>query len=143
MTQPERHWLDEGRHGPTPEEVAAALASCPGYETSPNPCRCPCYGCKHHCSAHQDPTPAPDGRRERYAEAIAAFGISYSVNACELAGVVLAVRDQELEQLRDQVARVREVHRSERDDWGGTECGECRVPYPCPTIRALGEQEQS
>ncbi|MFC5802769.1 DUF6085 family protein [Streptomyces formicae] len=35
-----------------PAELAAAVASCPGYETSPNPCRCPCYGCKHHCSAH-------------------------------------------------------------------------------------------
>lgn len=31
---------------------AAAIASCPGYEMSPNPCRCPCYGCRHHCSAH-------------------------------------------------------------------------------------------
>lgn len=34
------------------EADAAAVASCPGYETTPNPCRCPCYGCKHHCSAH-------------------------------------------------------------------------------------------
>jgi hypothetical protein len=33
-------------------QLAAAYASCPGYEMSPNPCRCPCYGCKHHCSAH-------------------------------------------------------------------------------------------
>ncbi|MEH0631749.1 hypothetical protein [Streptomyces stelliscabiei] len=40
------------------ETLAAAVASCPGYETSPNPCRCPCYGCKHHCSAH-DPEPGP------------------------------------------------------------------------------------
>jgi hypothetical protein len=31
---------------------AAAAASCPGYETSPNLCRCPCYGCRHHCGAH-------------------------------------------------------------------------------------------
>jgi hypothetical protein len=30
----------------------AAIASCPGRELEPNPCRCPCYGCKHHCSAH-------------------------------------------------------------------------------------------
>ncbi len=35
-----------------PSDVTAAIASCPGYETSPSPCRCPCYGCKHHCGAH-------------------------------------------------------------------------------------------
>jgi hypothetical protein len=28
------------------------MTSCPGYETSPNLCTCPCEGCKHHCSAH-------------------------------------------------------------------------------------------
>jgi hypothetical protein len=39
------------------EELAAAIASCPGYEMNPNPCRCPCEGCKHHCGAH-DPQPA-------------------------------------------------------------------------------------
>lgn len=33
-------------------QPAHDAASCPGYETSPNLCRCPCYGCKHHCSAH-------------------------------------------------------------------------------------------
>lgn len=37
------------------DELAAAIASCPGRELSPNPCRCPCYGCKHHCGAH-DPS---------------------------------------------------------------------------------------
>jgi hypothetical protein len=42
------------------DEVAAAVASCPGYETSPNPCRCPCYGCKHHCSAHNPDDPRCD-----------------------------------------------------------------------------------
>ncbi len=26
---------------------------CPGVETVPNYCRCPCYGCKHHCGAHE------------------------------------------------------------------------------------------
>ncbi|MFF8831337.1 hypothetical protein [Streptomyces sp. NPDC015131] len=26
--------------------------TCPGRETVPNPCRCPCYGCRHHCGAH-------------------------------------------------------------------------------------------
>ncbi|WP_405960776.1 hypothetical protein OG235_27825 [Streptomyces sp. NBC_00024] len=37
-----------------PSDVAAAFASCPGYEMAgPSPCRCPCYGCKHHCGAHQ------------------------------------------------------------------------------------------
>lgn len=55
-------------HCPTPEthnagcgcpsDVAAAYASCPGYEMSPSPCYCPCYGCKHSCSAHQQPTEA-------------------------------------------------------------------------------------
>ncbi|MBD3549830.1 hypothetical protein [Streptomyces sp. JV180] len=58
----------EGEHAFCGPECAAALAadyaSCPGYETSPNPCRCPCYGCKHHCSAHQPPDapPAPADR---------------------------------------------------------------------------------
>ncbi|XCM28911.1 hypothetical protein ABXI76_05500 [Streptomyces parvus] len=58
----------EGEHAFCGPECAAALAadyaSCPGYETSPNPCRCPCYGCKHHCSAHQPPAapPAPADR---------------------------------------------------------------------------------
>lgn len=33
--------------------IAAQYNSCLGYEISPNPCRCPCYGCEHHCSAHQ------------------------------------------------------------------------------------------
>lgn len=28
--------------------------SCPGYETSPNVCRCPCEGCKHNCGAHEE-----------------------------------------------------------------------------------------
>jgi hypothetical protein len=30
-------------------------ALCPGAETSPNRCTCPCAGCRHHCSAHQWP----------------------------------------------------------------------------------------
>jgi hypothetical protein len=34
-------------------EIRAAYASCPGHEMKPNPCRCPCYGCKHNCYAHQ------------------------------------------------------------------------------------------
>ncbi|MDX3835631.1 hypothetical protein [Streptomyces europaeiscabiei] len=38
---------------PPTTEQEAAVASCPGYEASPNPCRCPCEGCKHHCGAHQ------------------------------------------------------------------------------------------
>lgn len=36
----------------SPEARQEAEASCPGYEKNPNPCRCPCYGCRHHCSAH-------------------------------------------------------------------------------------------
>ncbi|NEE46873.1 hypothetical protein G3M55_19955, partial [Streptomyces sp. SID8455] len=60
--------IEHAVHCPTPEthnagcgcpsDVAAAYASCPGYEMSPSPCRCPCYGCKHHCSAHQPAAPA-------------------------------------------------------------------------------------
>lgn len=42
----------------------------------------------------------------------------------------------------DKLDRVRKIHRSERDDLGGVECGECRTPYPCPTIAALDPQEQ-
>jgi len=30
----------------------AAYLSCPGRELDPSPCHCPCYGCKHHCAAH-------------------------------------------------------------------------------------------
>lgn len=35
-------------------EAAAQIAEgrCPGRETDPNICRCPCEGCKHNCSAH-------------------------------------------------------------------------------------------
>jgi hypothetical protein len=37
-------------------EAAARIAEgeCPGYETTPNICRCPCAGCKHNCAAHQE-----------------------------------------------------------------------------------------
>ncbi|WP_075737501.1 hypothetical protein [Streptomyces acidiscabies] len=50
---------------PEPADRAAAVASCPGYEASPNPCRCPCYGCKHHCGAHNpEDIPAPADRAE-------------------------------------------------------------------------------
>jgi hypothetical protein len=55
-------------HCPTPEthnwgcgcptDVAAAIASCPGREMAPSPCRCPCEGCKHHCGAHDPDTAA-------------------------------------------------------------------------------------
>ncbi|EGX60132.1 hypothetical protein SZN_09426 [Streptomyces zinciresistens K42] len=34
-------------------------AACPGYETAPNRCACPCEGCTHNCGAHQEgETPA-------------------------------------------------------------------------------------
>ncbi|MFI1472064.1 hypothetical protein [Streptomyces wuyuanensis] len=42
----------------------------------------------------------------------------------------------------DKLERVRRIHRSERDDLGLIECGECRTLYPCPTIAALDPQEQ-
>lgn len=32
---------------------ATGEGKCPGVETSPNRCSCPCEGCKHHCGAHQ------------------------------------------------------------------------------------------
>lgn len=37
-------------------EAAARIAEgrCPGYDTKPNICRCPCEGCKHNCNAHQE-----------------------------------------------------------------------------------------
>src|SRR5690606_20675225 len=45
---------------PPSVDRAAAIASCPGYEASPSPCRCPCCGCPHHCGAHNpDDVPAP------------------------------------------------------------------------------------
>jgi hypothetical protein len=54
------------------EDEDDRFASCPGRELVPNPCRCPCYGCKHHCSAHdpdsydpEDYEPDPDEERDR------------------------------------------------------------------------------
>lgn len=40
-------------------EASAQIAEgrCPGYETEPNVCQCPCKGCKHNCGAHQEETP--------------------------------------------------------------------------------------
>lgn len=41
--------------------------TCPGFETVPNRCGCPCEGCKHNCAAHEPAGPAapakdtPDG----------------------------------------------------------------------------------
>lgn len=48
---------------PEPESLRAAIASCPGHEMAPNPCRCPCHGCKHHCAAHD---PEPESPREDF-----------------------------------------------------------------------------
>lgn len=31
-----------------------AEGNCPGYETEPNICMCPCEGCKHNCGAHHE-----------------------------------------------------------------------------------------
>jgi hypothetical protein len=45
--------------------VAAVMASCPGYEMSPSPCRCPCYGCKHHCGAHDPGRMADEEQQAR------------------------------------------------------------------------------
>jgi hypothetical protein len=38
-----------------------AQPQCPGYETVPNRCACPCEGCKHHCAAHQPAAGAQQG----------------------------------------------------------------------------------
>lgn len=37
--------------------------TCPGFETVPNRCGCPCEGCKHNCAAHEPTTPAEDPAR--------------------------------------------------------------------------------
>lgn len=43
--------VDTAEHGqPDP---ATEAADCPGYETDPSVCRCPCEGCRHNCAAHQ------------------------------------------------------------------------------------------
>lgn len=76
--------VEHTEHCPTPEthnwgcgcpsDVAAAIASCPGYEMSPSPCRCPCEGCKHHCAAHNpdaDEAQQPEPEAEPTAEEIA------------------------------------------------------------------------
>lgn len=49
--------FDNGAHWATGllRGFADTIASCAGYEMDPNPCRCPCTGCRHHCSAH-DPS---------------------------------------------------------------------------------------
>jgi len=41
---------------------------CPGVETSPNECRCPCEGCKYHCSAHVPPRPTTPAELEAWKE---------------------------------------------------------------------------
>jgi hypothetical protein len=56
---------------PADQNLRDRIASCPGYETSPNPCRCPCYGCKHHCSAHNPEDIAAESADENLRERIA------------------------------------------------------------------------
>jgi hypothetical protein len=34
---------------------ADTTGDCPGYETAPNRCTCPCEGCQHNCAAHHGP----------------------------------------------------------------------------------------
>lgn len=75
-------WLaEEARlHDPAPAVVsppvgqAAEIASCPGYEANPNPCRCPCEGCKHHCSAHDPDSVTGDEAVDRAAVLAEAAG---------------------------------------------------------------------
>jgi len=46
--------------------AAEARTTCPGYETAPNRCTCPCEGCRHNCAAHQpDTAEAQDGAQDR------------------------------------------------------------------------------
>lgn len=65
--------------GPGPWPLLVPPPSCPGYETVPNRCPCPCEGCKHHCGAHQPAAAARQdgadrpGLRERYRAAWAAL----------------------------------------------------------------------
>jgi hypothetical protein len=47
-----RDWHDLCYWGEASAQIAEGR--CPGYETEPNICRCPCEGCKHNCSAHQN-----------------------------------------------------------------------------------------
>ncbi|MFE0490271.1 hypothetical protein [Streptomyces griseoaurantiacus] len=32
------------------------VSTCPGRETEPNRCKCPCQGCRHNCAAHDPAT---------------------------------------------------------------------------------------
>lgn len=52
-------WDDDGGYipfTPEPDLKESIVEECPGVELNPNLCTCPCYGCKHHCGAHHDPT---------------------------------------------------------------------------------------
>lgn len=50
QAQSSRDWHDLCYWG----EASARLAEgrCPGYETTPNICQCPCAGCVSNCGAH-------------------------------------------------------------------------------------------
>ena len=96
---------------PPATDLRDRIASCPGYETSPNPCRCPCYGCLHHCSAH-DPSevlPVPADRvtvmqeavrRARYAAAIRDTDGWVLDGGQHMVDAVMAVADAEQTALR-------------------------------------------
>jgi hypothetical protein len=43
--------------------AAETQQQCPGVETVPNRCTCDCYGCKHHCGAH-DPSNAAEAQQD-------------------------------------------------------------------------------
>lgn len=57
--------------------------TCPGYEATPNPCRCGCEGCKHHCSAHQSAaTPEGDEAQQAGADGVCWDGVACALAEC-------------------------------------------------------------
>ncbi|MFE7727454.1 hypothetical protein ACFU5D_16865 [Streptomyces anthocyanicus] len=101
-----------------PSDVAAAIASCPGRELSPSPCRCPCYGCKHHCGAHNPETVPPVVQspiREQLLNAIdATFCQSLGFGTPE---GLLAAYEASRTQTVDQTALERAARRLASRDW--------------------------
>ncbi|WP_331764499.1 hypothetical protein [Streptomyces anulatus] len=117
-----------------PSDVAAAYASCPGYEMAPSPCRCPCYGCEHNCAAHQPPAapPAPADRAavlreaadiaESLREFTPAYGARKSAQISENVGV-LRVADHLRRLAGEAVAGVQQTAESEAPL--ATQCVHC------------------
>jgi hypothetical protein len=120
-------------------------------------CECDCGTVP--CSK-PDPVPEAD-RRQKYAKAIHRYDYENGLSGNDIpskhhlgeADAVLAVRDAELEQLRDRVdqeaaaiERVRQLHHDWDADPG--HCAHCQngmgtpLRFPCPTIQAIDPKEQ-